>query len=242
MAGEGCLLAEERGKDVPAMQSAEEANRQYFRDAYRTGEHGWAGDQPSPYAVEFLKRVRQEVPAGRLLDLGCGQGRHAIIARKLGFRVVGVDYEPLALRGARGWARREGVKGIVFRQADILDLPFRSGSFDIVLDYGCLHHQKKADWPAYRRSVLRVLKPRGYFLLSVFSPRFRFFAGSMRKWHIARGAYRRCFTLEDIREVFGPDFEFLDQQEERGEGRGFWHVMMRRRPAPLSRRRSPSWL
>lgn len=235
MAGEGSLLAQEREEDAPAMRSADEANRQYFRDAYRTGEHGWAGDQPSPYAVEFLKRVRHEAPSGRLLDLGCGQGRHAIIARTLGFRVVGVDYEPLALRNARRSARREGVKGIAFRQADILDLPFRARSFDIVLDYGCLHHQKKADWAAYRRSVLRVLKPRGYFLLSVFSPRFRFFAGSRRRWHIACGAYRRCFTLDDIRRLFGPDFEFLDQREERGGGRGFWHVLMRRRP---ERRRS----
>jgi hypothetical protein len=96
------------------------------------------------------------------------------------------------------------------------------------LDYGCLHHQKKADWPVYKASVLRVLSPFGFFILSVFSPKFPLFRGSHRNWHIAQGAYRRCFTRADLLGLFGGEFEVLKMIEENGGQHGFWHVLFRR--------------
>lgn len=208
------------------MPSAQQANRRYFRRAYRSGRHGWAAIEPSPYAVRFLRRLRTAAPGARLLDLGCGEGRHALTAAKLGFEVTAIDYEPLALRRARRRAKQAGVKGIAFRKADALDLPFPDGCFDIVLDYGCLHHQKKSHWPAYTAGMLRVMKPRGFLVLSVFSARFYLFRGSRRRWHIAKGAYRRCFSREEILRLFGRDFEPLEIVEEKE--RGFWHALMRR--------------
>ena len=209
------------------MRSAQEANRRYFREAYRSGEHGWGVEEPDPCALRLLDRLAALVPGGSLLDLGCGEGRHAIAAAARGLRVTAVDYEPLALRRARRQARKAGARRVRFLQANVLALAFRPGTFDIVLDYGCLHHQRKADWPAYRRSVLRVLKPQGYFILSVFSPRFRLFRGARRPWHIAFGAYRRCFTRSEVAGLFRRDFTILALEEERGEGGGFWHALLR---------------
>ena len=211
------------------MPTARQANRRYFRRAYRTGEHGWGTDEPSAYAVQYLKRLKRNVPGASLLDVGCGEGRHAIAAARLGFKVTAVDFEPLALKRARRFARDAGAKGIVFRLADVLRLPFGEDSFDIVLDYGCLHHQRKSDWPAYKRSLLRVLRPGGFYVLCVFSPRFRLFQGRRRSWHVAQGAYRRCFTPAEVRALFARDFEILELKEEKGQGRGFWQVLMRRR-------------
>jgi SAM-dependent methyltransferase len=184
-------------------------------------------EEPCVYALRFLRRLRRVVPRGRLLDIGCGEGRHAIAAAKLGFRVTAVDYEPLALQRARECARAKGVRGIVLREADVFRLPFPDSCFDVVLDYGCLHHQRKSDWPAYTASILRVLRARGFYVLSVFSPEFRFFRQSRRPWHIAFGAYRRCFRAEDIVRLFGRDFEVVEMIEERGEGGGFWHALMK---------------
>ena len=177
----------------------------------------------------FLKQLKRQVPGGALLDIGCGEGRHAIAAAKLGFKVTAVDYEPLALKRARRFATASKTKGILFRQSDVLDLPFGDARFDAVLDYGCLHHQKKSDWAAYKAGLLRVLKPQGFFILSVFSPRFRFFRGSCQPWHIAYGAYRRCFERENIEELFGKAFEIVELTEENGKAGGFWHALMRRR-------------
>jgi SAM-dependent methyltransferase len=211
------------------MLSAHDANRQYFRESYRTGDHGWPQDKPCPYAVDYLKRLKRLVPGGALLDIGCGEGRHSFAAARLGFTVTAIDYEALALRRARQFAKAKRLERIIFRQADVFCMPFADSRFDIVLDYGCLHHQRKSDWHAYKSSVLRVLKPQGYYLLSVFSPKFRLFRGSRRPWHIAYGAYRRCFTPEEIATLFGRHFEVMSMAEERGGGGGFWHVLMKRR-------------
>ena len=154
---------------------------------------------------------------------------HAIAAARLGFRVTGIDYEPLALKRARRFARMKQVTGIIFRKANIFHLPFREAAFDVVLDYGCLHHQRKPDWSAYKTGILQVLKPEGFYVLSVFSPEFPLFRGSRRPWHIAQGAYRRYFTRVDIEQLFRSDFEFLELTKERGAPRGFWHVLMKRR-------------
>jgi SAM-dependent methyltransferase len=211
--------------------SAKKTNLQYFRNAYRTGRHGWGVEEPSPYAVRFLKRLRRTIPGARLLDIGCGEGRHAIAAARMGFKVMGVDYEPLALQRARRFATAKGAEGIVFRRADVLRLPAPKTRFDVVLDYGCLHHQRKADWPAYRASVLRALALDGLFILSVFSPRFPLFRRRHKNWHIAQGSYRRCFTRGEILGLFGGDFEPLVMLEENGGRHGFWHVLFRRRPS-----------
>jgi len=216
--------------------SAKQANRAYFHQAYLTGQHGWASEGPSPFAMRVLKQLTRVIRGGRLLDLGCGEGRHAIAAAKLGFDVTAVDYEPLALRRAAASARAAGVRGIVFRRADALHLPFGKSTFGVVIDYGCLHHQKKADWPIYLAGILRVLKPRGLLVLSVLSPHFRMFRGSRRLWHIAQGAYRRCFRLADLRAMFGGDFRILKLTEERSDDGGFWQALLKRRPIAPSRR------
>jgi SAM-dependent methyltransferase len=209
------------------MDTAAKANRSYFHEAYRTGEHGWDIGDPSPFALKFLKSVRKEVPVANYLDIGCGEGRHCIAAVRLGFKATGVDYEPLALKRAARFAHTNGARGIRFRRADVLALPFRPASFDVVLDYGCLHHQKKSNWEAYRKTILKVLKPGGFYILSVFAPEFRLFRTTRKPWHIAFGAYRRCFTNQDIVSLFQGDFDILQLElEENGE---FWHAMMKRR-------------
>jgi SAM-dependent methyltransferase len=185
-------------------------------------------EAPALEAMRFLKRIARIVPHGRMLDVGCGEGRHAIAAAKMGFKVSGIDFEPLAIERARRFARAKGTRGIDFRRASVFRLPFAEASFDVVLDFGCLHHQRKSDWAAYRASILRVLAPGGFFVLCVFSPKFELFRGSRRAWHIAQGAYRRRFTRTELRTLFGADFEILELAEQE-DGGGFWHVLMRRK-------------
>ena len=221
------------------MLSANALNRRYFREAYRTGIHGWDVEEPSPDAIKYLQRIRRTVSGGRLLDIGCGEGRNSFAAALLGFKVTAIDFEPLALKRARRFARLKHIRGVAFQKADALHLPFREGSFDVVLDYGCFHHQRKPDWSGYKANLLRVLKPQGYYVLSVFTPRFHLFKGSRRPWQLAYGAYRRRFTPGEIVRLFGRHFDLLNLNEVKGEGGGFWHVLMRRKVLDGGGRRGP---
>ncbi len=213
-------------------RSAYTQNRRYFRRAYETGCHGWQSPEPSPYVGRNLGAVAEDTTGRQLLDVGCGGGRHCLLAAQMGFQPTGVDYEPQAIRRAQARARELGLaQSIQLLVADIFALPFGSPSFDVVLDYGCLHHQKKSDWPRYRAMLAEVLTPGGWLLLSVFSTAFRVFGPQRQAWHLAHGAYRRFFTAEDLRGLFGREFEFLRLEEERDEVRGLWHALLRRRPA-----------
>jgi SAM-dependent methyltransferase len=104
--------------------------------------------------------VKRDVRA--VLDLGCGNGRHAIYFARLGMKAAGVDVSQQAIDWADDWAKREGLE-VDFRVGDIADLPYADGSFDAVVSHGVLDHVKPALAAAATREVRRILTPGGLF-------------------------------------------------------------------------------
>ena len=75
--------------------------------------------------------------ATRLLDVGCGTGRFAVLAAdRLGARVWGVDRSAEMLDEAK---RRPGARGVGWRRAEAEQLPFRDGWFDGAHSHLVLH-------------------------------------------------------------------------------------------------------
>lgn len=68
----------------------------------------------------------------RVLDLGCGTGRHSIALRRRGMRVTGVDSSARLLRIALDRAERVGAFPSWIR-GDARGLPLRAGSFDAAI-------------------------------------------------------------------------------------------------------------
>jgi SAM-dependent methyltransferase len=213
----------------------------YFRRAYTTGEHGWPVEGPDPFLVRFVTRLPRRVPAGRALDVGCGEGRHTYFVAEHGYRAIGIDYQPLALRRARRLsAQHPRARGRVqFRRANVFSLHFPPASFDLVIDYGCLHHVRRRDTPRYVNQVLPLLKPGGHFLLSCFSTAFRHHAGERRRrnWLVHRGHYDRFFRRGDFAAIFGGDCRILAVSEARNGLHSFYHVAMRKLLAATAPRR-----
>lgn len=205
--------------------------RKFFRKAYETGDHGWPVQGPTPYVATLLGRLG----AGRgkrALDLGCGEGRHTILLARRGYDVTALDFEPLALRKARAFARAAGVTAR-FVRGDALDLRFPAASFDLVLDYGCFHHVVTRDWARYRREIARVLAPRGHLVLSVFSTKFKHHPDERRtrNWIVHRNHYDHFFTRDEIRRTFGETFDISAVLEEHEGLNGFYHALLRRNDA-----------
>jgi SAM-dependent methyltransferase len=65
-------------------------------------------EQPSAWVARFAALI----PAGEVLDVACGGGRHARLLACLGYRVTAVDRDPTALQRAAG-------PGITAMQADL---------------------------------------------------------------------------------------------------------------------------
>jgi len=104
-----------------------------------------------------------------VLDAGCGMGRFSDVCAKAGARVVGVDLSQ-AVEAAFDNVGFEPNVSIV--QADIFNLPFKKGRFDIVFSIGVLHHT-----PDTRRAFLSLvpfLKPGGRISIWVYAkPKWR---------------------------------------------------------------------
>ena len=169
---------------------------------------------------------------GRILDLGCGEGRHTLACAREGLDAIGLDYQPLAIRRARAFARRQKIRGrFRFMVGDAFRLPFLPSTFDGIIDYGCLHHVKIGDTRRYLKSVLPRLKPGGYFILSCFSTRFKHHAGEKRRrnWLVHKGHYDRFFRKQDFITLFGKQFEILKAEEKADGLYVFWHLLMRKK-------------
>ena len=67
----------------------------------------------------------------RILDIGCGTGRHSIELTKRGYTVVGIDLSESLLKRAKEKASKQNLH-IVFQKHDARNLPF-SHEFDLVI-------------------------------------------------------------------------------------------------------------
>lgn len=104
-----------------------------YDEHYRKG-RGQCGD-PFPDFAAFFDRYDR--PHARVLDLGCGQGRDALLAARHGHEVVGVDLSEIGIAQMVEDAEAEGldVAGVV---SDVLNFRSRR-KFDVVLLDRVLH-------------------------------------------------------------------------------------------------------
>lgn len=209
--------------------------RAYFARAYETGQHGWPTVGVSPMVAQFLRSAKGR--GGRALDIGCGEGRHSAAFARSGFLTVGVDLESKALARARA-ALNGAAVAPTFLQANVFALPFSEGAFDVVVDYGCLHHVRQPDTRRYLDQVVPLLKPRGYYLLSCFSTKFKHHRDERRtrNWLVHAGHYDRFFRRADFPAIFGRWFDIVDLTEDREGLYVFHNVLMRKRAATNGRR------
>jgi len=106
-----------------------------------------------------------DLPAGsRVLDLACGQGRHAAPLRSRGLQVLGLDLSQVLLRAARS---RD--PGLVLLRADMRALPLAGGSVDgaVNLFNAFGYFDRDEEDLAVLREVARVLRPGGVFVQEV---------------------------------------------------------------------------
>ncbi len=100
----------------------------------------------------------------RILDAGCGTGRHFVTLRRAGSKVFGVDFSIGMLRVARRQFPQVPVLLADLQQA----LPFANNYFDAVLCALVGEHLEPL--PRVLREMQRVLRPGGRIVFSVYHP------------------------------------------------------------------------
>ena len=99
----------------------------------------------------------------RVLDAGCGSGRHAYHAAQFGAEVWAMDLGSAVEVAKRNTTDSPGVHVV---QGDIYNPPFQRQGFDYIYSLGVLHHLPAPD--AGLRSLLELLKPGGEFQVYLY--------------------------------------------------------------------------
>ena len=138
----------------------------------------WAWDLVKPGAHsywevpadEFLPIVSRwkEKKYSRILDLGCGTGRHAIFLAQNGFAVDAFDLSSDGIDTLKEKAQNQNVS-LEIQVGDMLNLPYGANMFDCVLAFHATQHSDLAGVKEILQSIHRILEPNGEAFLTLAS-------------------------------------------------------------------------
>jgi len=201
----------------------------------------WASEEgradwldPHPAVVALLPELKAR-GAARVLDLGCGVGRHGLLLAEHGFSVDGFDGSAAGLSFLAAEARARGLP-LRLAQGSADRLPYPEASFDFVLSWNVIYHGSLGDTGRRLAEIWRVLRPGGLYQGTMLSK---------RNGNYGLGRAVAPDTFVDARERAHPHFYCdaaglvalfagfeilsLQQREHRKPQSWHWHVLAERR-------------
>jgi len=130
------------------------------------------GSAPGYYFIDYKHWLKAEKHAmkyvkGRVLDVGCGAGRHALYLQEKGFDVTGIDSSP----GAVKVCRVRGLRRAIVRPFEDIS-KFKTASFDTVLmmgnNFGLFGSAKKG--PPLLRELFRITSNNARIIAGSMNP------------------------------------------------------------------------
>lgn len=108
----------------------------------------------------FLKRVKMRKP---ILDLGCGDGRFALLTYGEKYIDVGLDADPKEVRKA---IKSKAYKSVVVARG--AKMPFVKETFKTIISNSVLEHVDELD--KVLKETVRILDKKGFFFITVPTP------------------------------------------------------------------------
>ena len=148
---------------LPGPRQARDAHD--FDAMYVAGRPPWDIGRPQPAFRELAERGRL---VGRVLDVGCGTGEHALMAAALGLDATGVDAARTAVTIARRKADERDLRArfITWNALQLADL---GESFDTVLDCGLFHVFEDRDRPRFVEALGASMSVGAWYYMLCFS-------------------------------------------------------------------------
>jgi tellurite methyltransferase len=197
---------------------------------------------PEPDVVAAAADLAKKGGRPRVLDLGCGVGRHALHFARQGFETVAVDLAAAGLEVLCHEAKAQGLE-IATEVAPMTALPFPDGHFDHVLSFHVIYHGDQTIVETAIAEIRRVLKVGGTYQGTMLSKRN---AGHGVGTEVAPNTFSRepqpgdpadadkdhphfyCNAAELVALFSGFELLSLFDREHRRPGSWHWHMLAER--------------
>lgn len=129
----------------------------------------YSREEPDKLVTQFTKLLKNK-NAKRVLDLGCGAGRHVIYLAKQGFETYGIDISKTGLKQAKNRLKTEKLNAALIK-CDMKTLPYIPNCFDAVISLYTIYHNTQKDIKTTITETHRTLNKNGTILLNFQSKR-----------------------------------------------------------------------
>jgi tellurite methyltransferase len=155
----------------------------------------------------------------KILDIGCGAGRHALLLSDAGFDVYACDASEASVTLVDGALSQRGMEDRVLK-AGMAALPYESETFDWVIAWNVLYHGSFFDLVTATGEVRRVLKKGGRFEGTFISKRNAHFGGGISIDEHTRTddtgsdkSHPHCYSSRENLETLLSGFKILELEE-----------------------------
>jgi SAM-dependent methyltransferase len=128
----------------------------------------WYEDRQVEENVAKLARTLKQEGISRVLDFGCGTGRHAVFLAREGFETYGFDWSEAAINRARRELAKEGLRAsLQIWDMVKIPLPYENSFFGAVFAVRVFHHTYVENIRRIASEMERITRAKGYLYAEV---------------------------------------------------------------------------
>ena len=151
--------------------------------------------KPFPNIVYNLSRTWKK---GKILDIGCGNGRNLIPFAEKDFICEGLDFSIEMVKNAKSKFKKLSLKS-KFHVSNMTKLPFKDDNFDYLICVASFHHLNKFEQKKALKEFKRILKPKGKMYITSWNKWQSEFVFGKKEifvpWKIGEKKYERYYYM-----------------------------------------------